>query len=120
MGTTSKSTPEQSRLDQDTGELPSREALIERLEAQRMELLRAMTCVDRARRTLEEHVAKRHELYQERMLEELGSAHDALATAYPMLEGIAAALHVEEMLKQHTPERSQVEPEAEVAAATKR
>ncbi|TLY82628.1 MAG: hypothetical protein E6K41_02915 [Gammaproteobacteria bacterium] len=38
--------------------MPSRKALVARLEAQRTDLLRAMACVNRARRTLEEHVAE--------------------------------------------------------------
>jgi hypothetical protein len=79
-------------------ELPSRAALIAHLEAQRAELLRAMECVNRARRTLEQRVVNHAE---KRVLESLDNAKQALATAYPMLEGIAEALHVDEILKEH-------------------
>ena len=78
-----------------------------RLEAQRAELLRVMECVNRARRTLEQHVVKespgseRHHFYEQRVLESLDVAKQALATAYPMLERIAEALHVGEILKEH-------------------
>ncbi|TMQ08998.1 MAG: hypothetical protein E6J91_31710 [Deltaproteobacteria bacterium] len=123
--------PEKSREPQDPDELPSRKALVARLETQRRDLLRAMACVNRARRTLEEHVAegpagplqrispKRHEVYEERVLEALNGAGEALATAYPMLERIAAALDVEEMLKEHAPEPAHVEPAVTAQAATK-
>jgi len=88
-------------------ELPSRASLTARLEAQRAELLRVMECVNRARRTLEQHVVKespgseRHHFYEQRVLESLDVAKQALATAYPMLERIAEALHVGEILKEH-------------------
>lgn len=86
-------------------ELPSRAALIARLEAQRAELLRVMECVNRAQRTLEEHIVKnsltseQHRFYEQRMLESLNDAKQSLATAYPMLERIAEALHVDKILK---------------------
>jgi hypothetical protein len=66
-----------------------------------------MECVNRARRTLEQHVAKespaseRQRCYEQRVLESLDVAKQALATAYPMLERIAEALHVDEILKEH-------------------
>ena len=41
----------------DCGDLPSRAALVARLEAQRAELLRAMSDVNLARRTIEAHAA---------------------------------------------------------------
>jgi len=44
------------------------------------------------------------------VLEVLGLAGDALATAYPMLERIAQALYAGEMLKEHMAERSQPPP----------
>src|ERR1700751_643083 len=59
--------------------LPGPEALVGRLEAQRLELLRAMSCVSRARGTIEKHVAKppfrgqrpvspeQHEFYRQRV-----------------------------------------------------
>jgi len=87
-------------------ELPSRAALTARLEAQRAELLRVMECVNRARRTLEEHIIKhsltsdQHRFYERRVLDSLDDAKQSLATAYPMLERIAEALHVEEILKE--------------------
>jgi hypothetical protein len=87
--------------------LPSRASLTARLEAQRAELLRVMECVNRARRTLEQHVVRespgseRHHFYEQRVLESLDVAKQALATAYPMLERIAEALHVGEILKEH-------------------
>lgn len=88
-------------------ELPSRAALIARLEVQRAELLRAMECVNRARRTLEQHMvnhavtSERHRFYEQRVLKSLDDAKQALATAYPMLERIAEALHVDEILREH-------------------
>jgi hypothetical protein len=65
-----------------------------------------MECVNRARRTLEQRVVKhavtfeRQRLYEQRVLESLDDAKQALTTAYPMLEGIADALHVDEILKE--------------------
>ena len=65
-----------------------------------------MECVNRARRTLEEHIARysftseQHRLHEQRVLESLDNAKTSLATAYPMLERIAEALHVEEILKE--------------------
>lgn len=87
-------------------ELPSRAALTARLEAQRVELLTAMECVNRARRALEEHVkyssaSEQHRLHEQRVLESLDDAKQSLAAAYPMLERIAEALHVEQILKEH-------------------
>ena len=102
-----------SRATRDSGELPSREALIGRLEAQRAELLQAMSCVSLARHTIEQHVAtppfegerpvspEQHEHYRQRVLVALNDAGEALRMAYPMLEGIAQALAVEEILKEH-------------------
>ena len=96
-------------------ELPSREALVAHLETQRAELLHAMSCLDVARRTIEQHLAnppfgsqlvvspKDHEFYRGRVLETLNDAGEALRTAYPMLERIAQALAVEEILREHTP-----------------
>ena len=82
--------------------LPNRAALTARLEAQRAELLRVMECVNRARRTLEQHVVKESpRFYEQRVLESLDVAKQALAAAYPMLERIAEALHVDEILKEH-------------------
>ena len=87
-------------------DLPSRKALATRLEAQRAELLRVMECVNRARRTLEEHIvghwftSERHRFNEQRVLESLDDAQQSLAAAYPMLERIAEALHVEEILKE--------------------
>lgn len=101
-------------------ELPSRAALIARLEAQRTELLCAMSNVNLARRTIEEHAAyprfagdlpttpEQHARYRQRVLEALKDAGEALATAYPMLEKIAAALEVEEMLKEQPPAATRV------------
>ena len=91
-----------------TCDLPSRAALTARLEAQRVELLRVMECVNRARRTLEEHIVRhstseQHRFHEQRVLESLDDAKQALATAYPMLERIAEALHVDEILKEHAP-----------------
>jgi hypothetical protein len=95
--------------------LPGRKALVARLEAQRLELIRAMACVNGARRTIEQHVAKppfggerpvspeQHELYRQQVLAALSDAGDALHTAYPMLERVAQALVVEEILKEHAP-----------------
>ena len=86
-------------------ELPSRAALTARLEAQRAELLRAMECVNRAHRALEDHIvrhsltAEQHRFYEQRMLESLNDAKQSLATAYPMLERIAEALHVDKIPK---------------------
>lgn len=79
-------------------ELRSRAALIAHLEAQRAELLRAMECMNRAIRTLERRVVT-HGLDDQRVLELLDDAKQALATAYPMLEEIAEALHVDAILK---------------------
>jgi hypothetical protein len=100
--------------------------LVARLEAQRIELLRAMSCVSLARRTIEEHAAyqplsdipadpKEHEFYRQRVLAALRDARDALGTAYPMLERIAQALDVEEILA-HPRERepSPAKPHAAV------
>lgn len=90
-----------------SSELPSRASLTARLEAQRAELLRVMECVNRARRTLEQHVVKesptsvQDHFYERRVLESLDIAQQALAAAYPMLERIAEALHVDEILKEH-------------------
>ena len=90
-----------------TCELPSRAALTARLEAQRAELLRVMECVNRARRTLEEHIvghwftSERHRFNEQRVLESLDDAQQSLAAAYPMLERIAKALHADEILKEH-------------------
>jgi hypothetical protein len=91
-----------------SNELPDRKALTARLETQRTELLRAMSCVSLARRTIEEHAADdRHhsgidpdeeDAYRERVLAALQDARDALAIAYPILERIAEALDVEELL----------------------
>ena len=89
-------------------ELPSRDALTARLEVQRAELLHVMDCVNRAHRTLEHEVLRqsltsdRHRFYEQRVLESLDKAKQALAMAYPMLERIAEALHVDKILKQHT------------------
>ena len=94
--------------DAPTGELPSRAALVARLEAQRTELLRVMECVNRARGTIEQQVvkqsvsSKRERFLEQRVLRSLDDAKEALATAYPMLERIAEALHVDEILKPHT------------------
>ena len=91
-----------------TGELPSREALVARLEAQRTELLRVMECVNRARGTIEQQLvkqslsSKRERFLEQHVLKSLDDAKEALATAYPMLERIAEALHVDEILKPHT------------------
>jgi hypothetical protein len=87
-------------------ELPDRKALIARLETQRTELLRAMSCVRLARRTIEEHAARDphhpgidpEESYRQRVLAALEDARDALGIAYPILERIAEALDVEELL----------------------
>ena len=87
-----------------TYELPSRAALIARLEAQRVELLCVMECVNRARRTLEDNIvnqavaSEQHRFYEQCVLESLDDAKQALATAYPMLERISAAIHVDEIL----------------------
>ena len=99
-----KHTVQKKKGDATTSELPSRAALIARLEVQRAELLRAMECVTRARRTLEQHItysvtSARHRTNEQRVLESLEDATDALATACPMLERIAEALHVDEILK---------------------
>ena len=101
----------------DTEDLPSRAALIARLEAQRDELLHAMACVNLARRTIEEHVltpppllsapsGHQHEINRHQVLEALGNAHRSLATAYPILERIAEGLNAVEILKEHRPESS--------------
>jgi multidrug efflux pump subunit AcrA (membrane-fusion protein) len=85
-----------------TCELPTRTALTARLEAQRAELLRVMEFVNRARRTLEEQIA-RHSLTferQQQLLDTLDNAKQSLATAYPMLVSIAEALHVDEILNE--------------------
>jgi len=86
-------------------ELPSRAALTSRLELQRAELLRVMECVNRALRTLEKqgvkHPVTSERRYEQRVLGSLEDAKQALATAYPMLERIAEALHVDEILKDH-------------------
>jgi len=64
-----------------------------------------MECVNRAQRTLEEHIVKNsltsehHRFYEQRMLESLNDAKQSLATAYPMLERIAEALHVDKIPK---------------------
>jgi hypothetical protein len=66
-----------------------------------------MECVNRARRTLEEHIVKhslatdQRRFYERRVLESLDNAKQSLATAYPMLERIAEALQVDEILKEH-------------------
>jgi hypothetical protein len=110
-------------------QLPNREALIARLEAQRTELLRAMSCVSLARRTIEEHAAyqpqnhipvdpKEHEFYRQRVLAALHDARDALGTAYPMLERIAQALDVEKILA-HPPEREPSRAHAAVRLSRK-
>jgi hypothetical protein len=95
--------------------LPSRDALVTRLEAQRAELVRAMSDVNLARFTIEQHVdtppfggespetLEEHGLYRQRVLEVLADAAQALRTAYPTLERIAQALAVEEILKWHMP-----------------
>ncbi|HET7755769.1 MAG TPA: hypothetical protein VFK87_00805 [Steroidobacteraceae bacterium] len=114
-------------------ELPTRAALSARLEAQRTELLRAMASVNSARRILEEHIAKppfggaiplspgQHKSYRERVLEALSGAGDALATAYPLLERIAEALDVEEMLQRRVPPaRPAEEPAATPSTASRR
>jgi len=73
-----------------------------------------MECVNRARRMLEHEVlsesftSQRHRLSEQRVLESLDNAKLALATAYPMLERIAEALHVERILKNHTESRALV------------
>ena len=72
-----------------------------------------------SRRTLTSCQAAKHEVYEERVLEALNGAGEALATAYPMLERIAAALDVEEMLKEHAPEPPHVGPAVTAQAATK-
>jgi hypothetical protein len=65
--------------------LPSRDALTARLEAQRAELLNVMDCVNRAHRTLEHEVLRqsltsdRHRFYEQRVLESLDKAKQALA-----------------------------------------
>ena len=117
MSVPSSLTPEHAREQRAPSELPSRAALIARLETQRTELLRAMSCVSLERRTIEQHVAKPpfgpasplgarpHEIYRQRVLEALRDAGEALGTAYPMLERIAHALDVEQILKGHVPER---------------
>jgi hypothetical protein len=66
-----------------------------------------MECVNRARRTLEEHIvghwftSERHRFNEQRVLESLDDAQQSLAAAYPMLERIAEALHADEILKEH-------------------
>jgi hypothetical protein len=92
-----------------SNELPDRKALTARLERQRTELLRAMSCVSLARRTIEEEHAARdphhlgndpagQDVYRQRVLAALHGARDALGIAYPILERIAEALDVEELL----------------------
>ena len=97
-----------------SAELLNRKALSERLEAQRLDLLRAMSCVSRAQRTIEEHVGaptagagapiaeRQQEPYCQHVLDALHDAAEALRTAYPMLERIAQALAVEEILEAPT------------------
>jgi len=64
-----------------------------------------MECVNRARRTLEEHIvghwftSERHRFNEQRVLESLDDAQQSLAAAYPMLERIAEALHVDKIPK---------------------
>jgi hypothetical protein len=105
---------ETSTATDSAGALPNRAALVGRLEAQRSELLCAMSCVDLARRTIAEHRAipkagappvdlEEHKVYRQRVLEVLSSAGEALSTAYPTLEHIVQALAVEEILKAHSP-----------------
>lgn len=118
-----------SEATRDPEVLPSRAALVARLEAQRSELLRAMSGVDFARRTIEQHRAiptagappvdpEEHEVFRQRVLEALSSAGGALATAYPMLERIVQALTVEEILKQHVP-TTEPSPAESASAASK-
>jgi hypothetical protein len=106
-------------------QLPNREALIARLETQRSELLRAMSCVSLARRTIEEHAAyqpqrqipvdpEEHAFYRQRVLAALRDARDALGTPYPMLERIAQALDVEKILA-HPPAREPSPPKPPAA-----
>ncbi|HYL03344.1 MAG TPA: hypothetical protein VEU54_07980 [Steroidobacteraceae bacterium] len=130
MNRKAKSSTENPPEKQEAVELPTREALAARLEAQRAELLRAMTCVNSARRTLEEHVAKppfggvialspsQHKSYREQVLEALTDAGEALATAYPMLERVAEALDVEELLQQHAPSKRPPEESAATPPST--
>ena len=84
-------------IDAPNCELPSREALTVRLEAQRAELLRVMERVNRAHNMLEGHIVS-----EQRVLESLNDAKQSLATAYPMLERIAEALHVDKILKEQS------------------
>jgi hypothetical protein len=66
-----------------------------------------MECVNRARRTPEEHIVKypftseRHHFNEQRVLESLDDAKQSLAAAYPMLERIAEAPHIDKILKEH-------------------
>ena len=102
-----------TRPERESGELPSRAALVARLEVQRAELLRAMLCVNLARRSLEEHLGQPslgtarladnglHPDDRQYSLEAVNAAGEALGSAYPMLERIAEALDVEEILKAH-------------------
>ena len=133
-----ESMPEAGPTAPAEGELPSRQGLIARLETQRTELLRAMSCVNLARRTIEPHVVdvpvgsmgpvtpRQHQGYRQRVVEALNDASEALGTAYPMLERIAQALAIEEILREHTPvERTPTSahsrtPALDRSAATKR
>jgi len=115
----------------ESGELLSRAALATRLEAQRTDLLRAMSCVGLAQRTIDEHLAnpkpggaapvsaREAELHRQRVLDALQDAGEALRMAYPMLERIAQALAVDEILKQQTQEPPQT-PERPVTPAARR
>jgi hypothetical protein len=103
----------------DPDELPNREALVERLEAQRADLLRAMASVNLAERTISQHVANAPlGRDRQRALEALSDAGEALRTAYPLLERIAQALAVEEILKQHTPATEATRSESASAATS--
>jgi hypothetical protein len=77
-----------------------------------------MSCVNLAKRIIEEHTltppvgaALSHkpnpsELYQQRVLDALSDAGEALAAAYPILERIAQGLAVAAILAERTPEES--------------
>ena len=69
---------------------------------------------------------RQHQGYRQRVVEALNDASEALGTAYPMLERIAQALAIEEILREHTPvERTPTSadsrtPALDRSAATKR
>jgi hypothetical protein len=56
-----------------------------------------MERVNRAHNMLEGHIVS-----EQRVLESLNDAKQSLATAYPMLERIAEALHVDKILKEQS------------------